>query len=220
MKQLGFALFLGGVILSSWYAARLVPDSDVTSGGESSAMSSMERLQAWGDLAGVPFGIGILLMVGGGVMSRRGRARGAPGGNFETGAASAGRSGNILTLLEQIEQAVTQLPTQNVAADADELHHALDRILEDLIPSFLEQRSHQIDRMGLGDYAEMISVFATAERTLARAWSALTDEAWFEVQPNIDRARESLGEAIRIASRPANSGAGPGPGRSHEEPPI
>ncbi|MEO0323839.1 MAG: hypothetical protein AAF447_12840 [Myxococcota bacterium] len=63
------------------------------------------------------------------------------------------------------------------------------------VPDVLELRAALMDALGLEAFASMIGHFASMERNAARAWSALTDEAWAEVGPCLDRAREGLQRA-------------------------
>jgi hypothetical protein len=195
MQRLGFAFFLVGVIVASWYAARFVPDSSIRGSGENGAITSMDRLGAWGSVAGLPFGGGAVLMVVGGVIARRARGR-----RIHVGGGAAAGTAQVDTgaMLREIEAAVEALPRGEPETCADQLRHGLDNILEDLIPAFIEQRQHHAMNLG-GTFVVMNSSFASAERALSRAWSALTDEAWPEVQPCLAIARQSMASALQVA---------------------
>lgn len=199
MNRAGLIVFLAGVTLSSWYAARLAPEDRIEASGEHGEISTLDRVAAWGKVAGIPFGIGALLMLGGGVLARRtqsARDYAAPAGAAPAGEAPAGAT---LAMLRQIEQAVARLPRDDPQRHVEALHDALDRILEDMVPTFLEQRAQHIANLGLEQFAETIGLFASAERNLARAWSALTDECWSEVTPCLEKARSSISAAVSQA---------------------
>lgn len=193
MQRLGFPIFVAGIIVASWYGARHVPvQADVTR--SSATVTSMDRLSAWASVAGLPFAMGTLMMIGGGVLTRRSRVRPRPAAVPDL----ADAPDNMSTMLKRIEDSVLKLPDANVEEQAGVLHDALDRLLEDLVPLFLDQRARHVAELGLERYAEMSSAFASAERALGRAWSALTDEAWAEVPTCLETARRSIVAAAEV----------------------
>lgn len=194
MQRFGFVLFVAGVILSSWYAARYVPAESIAGSGAGGSVTAMDRIDAWGSVAGWPFAAGALLMVTGGVIARRAMARHA-----HEQAHAGGETADTHTLLARIEAAVTALPEDNPETHAQTLRHQLDVLLEELIPEFIEVRQRHEIALGALGYAELSSAFASAERNLARAWSALTDEAWAEVPPCIAGARQAISQAVALA---------------------
>ena len=196
MERLGFAIFLVGVILSSWYAARFVPDSAIHGSGEKGAITPVDRLESWGDVAGLPFGGGAVLMIVGGVVARRAMKRKIHVAGGPTPATARVDTG---AMLQEIEAAVAALPRGEPETCVAELRHGLDNILEDLIPAFLEQGQRHAINLGPGSFVAMNSAFASAERALSRAWSALTDEAWSEVQPCLTTARQSMAGTVQVA---------------------
>lgn len=198
MRRIGFVIFVAGVIVSSWYAARFVPAGAIHGSGPHGAVTSMDRLEAWGHLAGLPFGGGALLMIVGGVIARRamaksvhheGQAEGVPASREDTHA-----------MLLAISAAVAALPAGAPEQHADALRHDLDKLLDEMIPAFLEQQQRHLVHLGPGLFIEMNSAFASAERGLARAWSALTDEAWAEVPPCLETAKQAIGKAVELAA--------------------
>ena len=82
---------------------------------------------------------------------------------------------------------------------AQALADTLDELLTDTVPDFLDHREELIEKLGLETFAELIGQFASMERGAARAWSAITDEAWGEVGPSLDKAKSSLAAARDIA---------------------
>lgn len=197
MQRLGFLVFVIGVILSSWYAARYVPASAIHGSGAAGHITSMDRLDAWADVAGAPFAVGAVLMVVGGIVARRAMARTA-----RSHATAAGEEVvDTHTMLSHIDTAIAALPTGDPAQHADALRHQLDVLLDELIPAFLDARQRHELSLGSAGYAELSSAFASTERGLARAWSALTDEAWAEVPPCLDSAKQSIAQALSLAGQ-------------------
>lgn len=197
MQRLGFLIFVIGVIVSSWYAARYVPASSIHGSGANGTITAMDRLDAWGNVAGVPFGVGAVLMVAGGVVARRAMARTARTSASETGEHIA----DTQTMLRDIDQAIAALPEGDPSQHAEALRRQLDVLLDEMIPAFLDARQRHELRLGSAGYAELSSAFASTERGLARAWSALTDEAWAEVPRCLDTARQSIAQAIGLAGQ-------------------
>jgi hypothetical protein len=217
MRTVGLALFLVGIVVAACFAARPVARPGDT------GVSPSDRISRWTSSAGVPFAFGMLLVVGGGLLARRARRRGAiaaahPVGEHQGyGPEGAGdlpsrEQPGIGTqdrepihpelgpryVLAAITQKLEELPLERVSHDARKLHAVLDEILEQDVPAFLSHRERLIARMGLGQFAEMIGAFAMMERNASRAWSAIIDEAWDEVTPCIRRARSGVADAGRM----------------------
>lgn len=190
MRRIGFIIFVAGVVVSSWYAARVVPEDELHGSGERGRVTAMDRVAGWAGVAGMPFGLGAVLMIAGGVLARRTAGSGSVP---DEGAIDAGAA------LAQIAARVAALDRFDPEADAAPLHEALDRLLEDEIPAFLEGREHHIETLGLARYARVMSAFAAGERSLARAWSALTDEVVAEVGPCLVAAKTSMASAAELA---------------------
>jgi len=64
--------------------------------------------------------------------------------------------------------------------------------ISDFVPAITEQRERLVARMGLGSYASLMDVFASAERAMNRAWSAAADQAYDEAMDSLERAAERL----------------------------
>lgn len=77
----------------------------------------------------------------------------------------------------------------------ERLQSALERlgaVQRDHIPALVAARDSLIARSGLGAYAQLMAVFAAAERQLNRAWSAAADGVEGEVHDCLRRADELL----------------------------
>jgi hypothetical protein len=220
MRALGMVLFVIGVLLASCYAARAVHPQGTGPGGE---VTSGDRISAWSHVAGAPFAVGMVLLVAGGLLSRVRRPgapppRPTPTGTEHEGFEPEGAADLILegepvpehvksehplapaVLLMRIAAKFDQLPEGNPGEHVDVLRQALDEIIEQDVADFIDQREDLIAGMGLTRFAEMIGHFASMERNTARAWSALTDEAYEEVPPCIERARAGLALARKALS--------------------
>lgn len=186
MRWIGMALFLVGIGVAGVYASRPAPIEVA----EGETADPAERVRAWADVAGVGFGIGAVLMIGGALIARRERGVSeGPGGGHAKGSDTAP------ALVRQIREKLAAVP-EDPARHREAAKEVLDEVLEDLVPRVLDRRDAMIARMGLGAFAEMIGHFATMERNAARAWSALIDEAFDEIPECIERAREGADRAL------------------------
>lgn len=201
MRTLGFVLFLAGLTVASWYAARKV---DVTEGsGPDGQVTSMDRIGTWGSLAGLPFAAGFTLMIVGGLVARRGTSSAVD----VVGRAEGERQGRpglqVGVMLDTIAARVDALDAGPLPTGAQALADEIEAILDEPVADFLDERERLIASLGLERFAELIGSFAMMERGLARAWSALTDEAFDEVGPSIVRAKEGLAQARALAASSA-----------------
>ncbi|MEM1413626.1 MAG: hypothetical protein AAGH15_01935 [Myxococcota bacterium] len=194
MKLVAYALFVSGLLVAVTQAA-YIPE-----GGEGLAA----RVGAWFDAVGTTFLLGISQMIFGAFLARGAAAAAQPEEPATDGADREGRPavGEVVAraagMLETLETKLAPLDAEGLGSDAAKrqaLKAALDDVLEDRVPDFLELRAPLIDTLGLESFATMIGHFASMERNAARAWSALTDEAWAEVGPCLERARQGLGRA-------------------------
>lgn len=188
MRLVAYALFVIGLLLATTQAV-FIPDA-----GEGLAA----RVGAWFDAVGVVFLLGLAMMVAGAVLARRAATK-PSGGVADDGAAAALDPVAVAAeLLAALDTTLAPLDGENLGADSARraaLKAALDDVLEEKVSDFLELRPALMDAVGLEVFAEMIGHFASMERNAARAWSALTDEAYAEVGPCLDRARASLRRA-------------------------
>jgi hypothetical protein len=193
MRALAITLFLAGTVVASCYASRAVEPKGT---GPEGSITAGDRLSSWGSRAGLPFGFGLVMMITGGVLARRGRS-GARGPTEE----QAGQ--DPAAALRTIAEKLDGLEAPATKAEANRLHEVLDQVLEEDVPAFLDNRRTLIDQMGLGRFAELMSAFASMERNAARAWSAGVDEVYGEIGPCLVRARSGLAEARKALARTA-----------------
>ncbi len=200
MKQLGFVLFLLGLTIASWFASKVVeppPEDGEVTERRPDPIGTVTR---WATEAGLPFAAGLILMITGGVVTRREQrtaalvAREAADGPAQPGGGAA----TVLPLLNAIVDRLEGLDASGLPNRAQELADAIDDLLTEQVPQVIERREALIDALGLETFAEMIGHFATMERAAARAWSALTDESWPEVTTSLERAKRGIARARDI----------------------
>jgi hypothetical protein len=194
MKLIGFLIFVAGLTVAGWFAS-YVPRGE--------GLVGLARIQVWFGHAGIWFLVGIGAMIVGGVLARR--ANKAPAGSDaatgQDGGAYRGGSGpkHVLALLDEIASTLEPLTADGLPDGSKKLADTLDALLADTVPDFLDQRELLIDKLGLETFAEMIGHFASMERGAARAWSALTDEVYSEVEPSLQKAKDGIAAAQEIA---------------------
>ena len=190
MRYAGFGLFVVGLTVASWYAS-YVPE------GVGAA-----RIGNWFDAVGLRFVAGFATMLVGVALARlAGRTDGPEEHAAEANApTAAGAMEKVRGIRDRIDGFVArELSPKDVAADAQALAADLDHLLNEDVPVFLDARPRVIDRYGLATFAELIGHFAVMERAIARAWSAITDEAFQEVPPALDKAQAAIHRACEVA---------------------
>jgi hypothetical protein len=194
MKQVAFWVFVVGVIIAACYAAKLAPVTPGEGSGAEGAVTAGDRLGAWWDGAALPFSIGVLLMVGGGLLGRRIETlENAP---KDASVKALNRpAGSAEGIIDEIAETLAGLPEGELGLKSVEARAGLDRVLEELVPRFLNHRARLIGAMGLEHFAEMIGHFASMERNTARAWSALTDGVPDEAEVCLTQAKTALENA-------------------------
>jgi hypothetical protein len=195
MRIAGFGIFVIGLTVASWYAA-YVPEG-----------TGAERISNWASRVGLEFGLGFAAMLVGVALARFSKRRGEDPAQEAEGAASGDAASalkQIETIAAQIDELVAEeLTAEKVAVDADELAGRIDYILSEDVPVFLDARPKIIERYGLAAFAELIGHFAVMERATARAWSAITDQAYDEVPPSLEKAQAAIHRALEVAQKSA-----------------
>ena len=190
MRAAGYALFLIGLTVASWFGARFVPSPE--------GAAPLARLGAWFTVAGLPFLGGLAAMIVGGLLARRASAAARAPVEAEHHEGPAGLRAARAELVA-IAAKVEALSADQLQTDPKALADTIDHLLEEDVPSFLEHRQTLIDELGLERFAELIGRFAVMERSVARAWSAITDEVYSEVEPSLDKAKLGIAAAAELA---------------------
>lgn len=180
-------LFAMGLAVAGVAAGRLVV------GQEGNKPLGAELVSAWAGLSAVPFLVGLALMLAGGIAARRANTKQVLG--------STAVSDDPATLLTEIKRVLSTLDVRSPQAV-----HLLSDLLEEKIPSVVDQRDVLIARHGIGSYAEFAGDFASFERNAARAWSAITDGVVHEAEQSLlladaalERATSSYDRLVRAA---------------------
>lgn len=189
MKQLAFWVFVAGVIVSACYASKLAPVEEGAGSGRDGAVTGPDRISAWWDGAAMPFSVGVLMMVGGGLLGRYIEKLANDSAHEGQTASSTDGPGDVM---DKIGHELDKLPAGDLENSVEEAQAGLDRVLEELVPQFLLHRTRMIADMGLEHFAEMIGQFSSVERNTARAWSALTDGVPSEAEVSVERAKAAL----------------------------
>lgn len=194
MKYVSLLVFVAGLTVAAWYAS-YIPASEET-------LLGFDRVKVWAAQAGWHFGGGIALMIAGAIAARVANQPDSP--EAKTGdAAPTDASDGSTEQLAQIVKDLDALDVESLPENAGPLADAIEKILEEQVPAFLDERQRLIDSLGLERFAEMIGHFATMERGTARAWSALTDDAYHEVEPSLARAQKAAKAALLALDSPS-----------------
>jgi hypothetical protein len=101
----------------------------------------------------------------------------------------------IRSSLGSLAHKARQLHQEAAELNPYEVRHLIDeRFMEDL-STFVEARESLKHRHGVQAYAEIMTSFATAERSLNRAWSASTDGYVDEVALSLEKAATHFRDA-------------------------
>jgi len=190
MKFAGFGLFVAGLTVASWYAA-YIPEG-----------TGSERIGNFFSAVGLQFGLGFAAMLAGVAMARFSKKREDPSTESEGATSDAAGAMKQVQLISDRLAELTEgeeLTVERVAGRSDQLAAKIDLILSEDVPVFLDARPEIIEKYGLETFAELIGHFAVMERATARAWSAITDQAWDEVPPSLEKAQAAIARALEVA---------------------
>jgi len=164
------------------------------------AVPAGDRLRDWFELSGLPFVGGLLLIITGAVLARRGiRAEAARAGTDATGSRRGPVVVDLGEKLDQTRERVAALLAQMDATEpsVEALEPIADAIaaiqLEDIEP-MVESRDQVIARYKMAGFAQLFGPLSGAERWLNRAWVALVDRHWEEANASLTTAIDRLDE--------------------------
>lgn len=118
----------------------------------------------------------------------------------EQAAASVGLAA-LATSLSNIREWLGKQLGSRDSIGVYEIHLRIDEQLTHDLRAFADGREAIIDACGLEVYAAVMSEFATAERTINRAWSASADGYVDEVWRCLERAESLIAEALATLDR-------------------
>ena len=133
------------------------------------------------------YSVCIGLMVAGMICLRM--SRGSEAGEAEK------HEGRLDTLQASLDQLVSKITAYTKIDDDHELlqvHRRIDAELMQDFDAFVQARESMIPRLGMQNYADILSPFANGERLINRVWSASVDGYVDEVRSCIQQALASL----------------------------
>lgn len=156
-----------------------------------------DRLKDWFSLSGIPFLLGLVLVVVGAVIARQ-----AAHGDDDGATDAQGRPvdfGVLLgTLIDDLRaiSAEARRVAEPTAGDFDRLRQRVHDLQADKVERLVGARRAVERRHGLATYAAIFSPFSGGERALNRAWATLADQHWPESMASLEKA-----EALFAAAR-------------------
>lgn len=105
-----------------------------------------------------------------------------------------GHLSDIETSIAAIVSNINMLCDKKDQLDTFRVHQMIDELFKEDIINFTEARRAIGQAYGLQEYAETMSLFASAERAINRAWSASTDGYVNEVKISLQKARKNFGK--------------------------
>ncbi|MEC8025261.1 MAG: hypothetical protein VX223_15145 [Myxococcota bacterium] len=160
------------------------------------------RLTAWFSLAGLPFLLGLGLIIGGGMLARQAQREAALSDNPEdSGTAGPVDFGELLDDLHSRVIALEKTTTGKVSHD--ELLAQIEAIQFEQLEPLIDARQKVQARFGMAGFADIYSPLSGGERNLNRAWSALVDRHPQEAQNALDSAAQQIVEAKSALARHA-----------------
>jgi hypothetical protein len=132
-----------------------------------------QRLSEWFVAGGLPWGVGVGLVIVGALLARKldkDEATGSDGSGVEVDFGE--RMEEALRRLRAID---ADLATLAMDDSAPKLREALDLLTDEVLTPVVDARGRFQARHGITPFAEYFGEFAAGERTAARCWSALVD---------------------------------------------
>ena len=99
-----------------------------------------------------------------------------------------GHLSDIETSLTKIVKNINRLNSEKDTPDTCRVRTKIDELLTEDLTAFIDARNAICRVYGLGEYADVMSYFASAERAVNRAWSASTDGYTNEVRSSLQKA--------------------------------
>jgi hypothetical protein len=160
-----------------------------------------ERVSDWFSLAGLPFLLGLGLIVGGGMLARQAHREKA----LSSGSVTNNEKGPVDfgELISKLHHDVSSLHAAacNEAPQAEALLTTIETIQFETLEPLIDSRGKVQARFGMAGFADIFSPLSGGERNLNRAWSALVDQHLPEAQVAIETAKQQIAEAETALKR-------------------
>ncbi len=161
-----------------------------------------QRVTSWFSESGLPFLLGLAMVVIGAVLARKAVKAEALS---EAPRADGRGPVDFGVLLGELHAAAAALATRMDAGEtaeaAAEAKLAIEAMQLEQFAPLVEARSKLQARYGLAGFAEVFGPFSGGERRINRAWSALVDDHWPEAHDSVNQAVGSLAEAQEALAR-------------------
>lgn len=227
MKAIGIGVLALGIALAAAAGARLSPavEEQVTRAGAaklrseepepSAAIAPEARLAEWASRSGLLFGVGLALIIVGAAIGRRAvrlealEEPAARAGEAEArapldlGVAVSTLARDVASLAEDLKRVGSPTST-----DYERFKSEIHRLELEGFEPIVDARGRVQARYGLVGFAELFGPISSAERRLARAWSALVDQHWIEARDSAARAAGDLAQAEKIVQGLVETGRG------------
>jgi len=193
----------------AWHAQAEAADDEDALARASEALKAhplpepRERLMGWARSNALPTALGLVLVVAGGLMSRR------KGGGEEEGPAEARPSESfsqtLTSLIEALDAMEAPLAAEPEDGTAPQLRDQINGLLEGPIAGWVNRREVLIDADGLGAFAEYFGLFSAGERNLSRVWTTLTDGRPDVALDALQHSRTAFRDALAAYERLTSS---------------
>jgi len=152
-----------------------------------------KRLQGWIEQAGLGFGLGLMLLIGGAWICRKSQAVDASiDGASEDGLLDFGvLLATVTTSIEALSGDMEALETPS-ARDLDDFKSRLEEVQKEALARLCASGPRAQARFGVEGMASLFSPLSSAERKLNRAWAALVDRHWPEARVSVRGASHDL----------------------------
>ncbi|QDV65650.1 hypothetical protein [Crateriforma conspicua] len=188
MRQIGLALFVIGLLVAVMCGAKLPADPD----------------HAFPNTWPV-FVVAWLVAVAGLVMWRRDLAESHQHHDDTT---SHGQPGvQTFDALRLMDAMTSEIAVASAGTDAKDpaFLDRLDRLMQEHIEPFVDQRQRLIRQLGLQKASEVLVAVAVGERLINRSWSAAADGYPDEANASLAEAASAMGEAQSALTRAMQS---------------
>lgn len=195
---------------AAWIAAARAEVEPAARAATLELVSPEQRVSEWAGDSGLPFGIGLLLVIVGAILGRVAAKRELTEGDDEERGDDAPPARDLGELLEDVRATVKELAdevTSNDAPSGEDFVRLKDRIHElhaEQIEPIVDSAPRIQAKYGLAVFADIFGPLSSAERYLNRAWSALVDQHWPEATSSVERAAADLAEAKRALDAAAS----------------
>ena len=162
----------------------------------------IDRLSAWAMSNGFFFSVGLVLIVIGGLLTRKINREAATSSKPSEATDGAGPV-DFCALLKQLQSEATSLyaalstTEEPSPEDFERAQEQIETLQFERVERLVDNRAGIQVRYGIGAFSQIIGPMSAGERNLNRTWSALVDQHWPEAMASLQNATLQLDEACR-----------------------